>query len=65
MEPKKYNVGRKALQVFLDEDTHTKFKALCAMRGVKMSDVISDMVEGWVVKEQKAGPVWARSKDDD
>lgn len=64
MEPKKYNVGRKALQVFLDEKTHVRFKALCAMRGVKMSDVISDMVDQWVKDNGKA-PVWAVHTDDE
>ncbi|WP_369463004.1 plasmid partition protein ParG [Citrobacter braakii] len=46
-----YLIGKKALQVFLSEETHLKFKMICTMRGQKMSQVIEKMVDDYVLEE--------------
>lgn len=55
-EKKKPYEGKKALQVFIDEETHAKFKALCSLRGTKMTEVTADLIEKWVAEQIKSTP---------
>lgn len=59
-DKKDYLEGRKALQVFLDEETHLQFKTLCTLKGVKMTETAADMVKEWIEKESRSKP-WVRN----
>jgi hypothetical protein len=40
------------LGVRLDSETHRSFKLWCVRRGVKMSDVVRELVEGWLANQE-------------
>ncbi|ELO4930448.1 hypothetical protein QUR06_000245 [Escherichia coli] len=49
--------GKAALQVWIEEETHFKFKMLCTMKKIKMTDVTAGLVEEWVKQELKTNLV--------
>lgn len=60
-DKKDYLVGRKALQVFLTEEMHMRFKLLCTAKGLKMTEVATELVEFWV-SENEGTPIWGIKK---
>lgn len=51
----------KPLQILLTPEQHAEFKTLCAMRGVKMTEVTKEMIDRWISEEIKKSP-WLRIK---
>jgi hypothetical protein len=41
------------LGVRLDSKTHRRFKLWCVRRGVKMSDVVRELVESWLADQER------------
>ncbi len=39
---------KKRLNVHLEEDLHQRFKMACLLRGKNMSDVLRDLIEGYI-----------------
>jgi|GEM_PF-6918951 len=38
----------KPLQILLEPELHAKFKTLCSIQGVKMTEITKEMIEGWI-----------------
>ena len=45
---------QKALKSDIPESLHTRFKILCARDNRTMSEVLAEIVEEWVVKQEEA-----------
>ena len=43
--------GKTSLQVWIDEETHMKFKMICTLRGMKMTQVTERMILDFVNEE--------------
>ena len=56
VEKVKFMEGRKALQVYLDEETHAQFKAFCSLRNKKMSEVTDELIKQWIQEQMKKSP---------
>ncbi|MEB4674774.1 hypothetical protein MXL54_08335 [Enterobacteriaceae bacterium G50] len=55
-DKKKPNEGKRALQVWIDEETHTKFKSICSLRGLNMTEVTENMIEQWIADQSVSIP---------
>ena len=43
--------GKSALQVWIDDETHMKFKMLCTMRKLKMTQITEELINEYVARE--------------
>lgn len=46
----------KPLQIVLEEDTHARFKMMCSSQGLKMTLVIKELIDQWLLEEAKKKP---------
>ncbi|EAB4719022.1 DNA partition complex ParG [Salmonella enterica] len=42
----------KRVNVNFDEDKHTRFKAACVRNGTSITDVINQLVDGWLKENE-------------
>ena len=40
------------VRAYVHQDFKARFKAACALQNRKMSDVIEDLIEGWLMKAE-------------
>ena len=52
--------NRKMITIRIDPDLHKKLKSVCSFLGVKMQDVITDMVTQYVETNLEAMAKWAK-----
>ena len=53
-------VNRKMITIRIDPGLHKKLKSVCSFLGVKMQDVITDMVTQYVETNLEAMAKWAK-----
>lgn len=51
-EVKASSAKQKRVNVNFDEDKHFRFKVACARRGTSITDVINDLVDEWLRKNE-------------
>ncbi|HCR0226910.1 hypothetical protein FHW04_003910 [Pantoea sp. AN62] len=51
-EAKSSSGKQKRVNVNFDEDKHSRFKVACAKRGTTITDVINELVEEWLRKNE-------------
>lgn len=44
-------VNQKPVQILMNPEDHAKFKTLCYLRGVKMTEITLQLIAEWVEKE--------------
>ncbi|EHX9243996.1 hypothetical protein K3712_000526 [Escherichia coli] len=52
--------GKTSLQVWIDEETHLKFKTLCTLRKIKMTEVTAKLIDDWIAEEEDKNP-WMKA----